>query len=300
MWASDDEGVAHNIKAATFALPNIAATLSHSAEAGYGTDGVSPDSGSATTSFTYKVVYADFENQPPSYLYVCIDGGCHAMSVDTSAAAALQDGNHRNGEQYSYSTPLSAGSHAYFFEASDGTDTARLPATGTLAGPSVSGQPPVLTVPGTITVNATSPAGAVVTYVVTATGGAVVVCAPASGSAFPIGTTAVSCTATSAGGHSTASFNVVVSGAAAQITDLLALVESFNLQHGIENSLDVKLQHVLDALNAAGAGDMTTACNKLNAFISQVQAQSGKAITPAQASQLIGACNQVKASVGCP
>ena len=138
------------------------------------------------------------------------------------------------------------------------------------------------------------------TYVVTATDAAVVVCTPASGSTFPIGTTTVTCTATSAGGQSTASFNVVVSGAAAQITNLLALVESFNLQHGIENSLDTKLQHVLAALNAAGAGNMTMACNNLNAFINHVQAQSGNSITPAQASQLIGACNQVKAAVGCP
>ena len=208
--------------------------------AGYGAGGVSPDAGSAATSFTYKTVYADFDDQAPSYLYACIDGGCHAMSVDTSAAAALQDGNHRNGEQYAYSTTLSAGSHTYFFETSDGTDTARLSGTGTLAGPSVSGTPPVLTVPSTVTANATSPAGAVVTYVVTATGGAAVVCTPASGSTFPIGTNTVSCTATSAGGQSTATFNVVVSGAAAQITNLLALVQSFNLQHGIENSLDVK------------------------------------------------------------
>lgn len=301
VWASDEDGTfQRNVRGATFELPNVAPTLSFSAEAGYGTDGVSPDSGSATTSFTYKVVYSDFNDQAPSYLHVCIDGGCHAMSVDISAAAALRDGNHRDGEQYSYSTLLAAGSHSYYFETSDGVDTARLPGTGTLSGPSVSGQPPVLTVPGTITVNATSPAGAVVTFSVTATGGATVVCTPASGSTFSVGTTTVSCTATNSGGQATASFNVVVNGAAAQIMSLLALVESFNLQHGIENSLDVKLQHVLDAVNAAGAGDMTTACNKLNAFINQVQAQSGNAMTPAQAGQLVGAANQVKAAVGCP
>ena len=138
------------------------------------------------------------------------------------------------------------------------------------------------------------------TYYVTATGGATVVCTPASGSTFPIGTTTVSCTATNSGGQATASFNVVVNGAAAQIMSLLALVESFNLQHGIENSLDVKLQHVVDALNAAASGNMAVACNNLNAFINQVQAQSGNAMTPAQASQLISAATQVKGAVGCP
>lgn len=60
---------------------------------------------------------------------------------------------------------------------------------------------PVLTLPNTITAEATSPAGAAVTYVATATDP--IVCTPLSGSAFPIGTTAVHCSATNSAGHTT-------------------------------------------------------------------------------------------------
>jgi HYR domain len=165
--------------------------------------------------------------------------------------------------------------------------------------------PPVLTVPANLTVNATSPSGAVVSYVVTATDAVdpspTVSCAPASGSSFSIGTTVVMCTATDASGNSShASFNVTVKGASGQIADLIALVTSFNLRQGITNSLDAKLQNVLAALSAAGVGDIATACNKLNAFINEVQAQSGKAITTLQADQLLAQTAQVKGALGCP
>jgi len=138
VWASDEDGAsARNVWSATFQLPNVAPTLAHSTEPGYGTDGVSPDAGSTTTTFTYKAVYADFNDQGPTYVDACIDGTCHAMTVDPAAAAPLRDGDYRNGEQYAYTTTLAASSHAYHFEAGDGTDTARLPAAGALTGPSV-------------------------------------------------------------------------------------------------------------------------------------------------------------------
>jgi len=70
--------------------------------------------------------------------------------------------------------------------------------------------PPVLTLPANITVEATSAAGAVVNYVATASdavdGAVPPSCAPASGSAFPLGKTTVSCTATDAAGNSAQSF----------------------------------------------------------------------------------------------
>lgn len=161
--------------------------------------------------------------------------------------------------------------------------------------------PPVLVVPANIAVDATSPSGAVVNYAATATDAVdpnpVVNCAPPSGSTFPVGTIAVTCNATDASGNSaTASFSVTVFGATEQIADLIDLVNSFNLRQGIENSLDAKLRNLL---SAAGAGNVTTACNLLGAFINEVQAQSGKAITTVQANQLISAANQAKAALGC-
>lgn len=69
---------------------------------------------------------------------------------------------------------------------------------------------PALTLPDDITAEATSPSGAVVTFTVTATGGGVITCTPASGSTFPLGTTTVSCTATNNIGSTTGTFNVTV------------------------------------------------------------------------------------------
>ena len=85
--------------------------------------------------------------------------------------------------------------------------------------------PPEITVPDDLTVNATSPSGAIVPYEVTASDDTdpspTVVCAPANGGTFPIGVTMVNCTATDAtGNQATASFKIVVKGAAEQLVDL--------------------------------------------------------------------------------
>jgi hypothetical protein len=65
-------------------------------------------------------------------------------------------------------------------------------------------KPPKVTAPKNIRVEATSPAGAIVTFVATATdpfdGTLVVTCSPASGSMFPIGATLVTCSATNSSG----------------------------------------------------------------------------------------------------
>jgi hypothetical protein len=71
----------------------------------------------------------------------------------------------------------------------------------------------VLTTPGTLTVEATSAKGAIVTYSVTSNNpSAKIVCNPASNSVFPLGPTTVRCTATlvATGEASSASFLVTV------------------------------------------------------------------------------------------
>ena len=162
---------------------------------------------------------------------------------------------------------------------------------------------PVLTVPGTITTNATSPAGATVSYSVLASDNLdpnpTVSCTPGSGSTFTIGSTTVTCAAADmAGNGASGTFQVIVRAAADQISNLIGLVQSFNLQPpGIANSLISKLQNALTSVNA---GNITDACNQLGAFINEVRAQSGKALTVAQANQLIAAANQIKAVLGCP
>jgi len=163
---------------------------------------------------------------------------------------------------------------------------------------------PVINVPANITVDAVSPAGAVVSYVVSATDGITpnlaVTCNPPSGSVFGIGTTTVTCTTADAAGNSaTASFTVTVLGAVAQVANVINTVVTFNLQSGIENSLDAKLQNVLAALNAAQGGDVVGACGQLGAFINETTAQSGKKLTVAQSNALIAAAQRIRAVIGC-
>jgi len=75
--------------------------------------------------------------------------------------------------------------------------------------------PPVLVLPANMTVQATSTSGTAMTFAATAndalTGAQMPVCAPASGSTFPLGTTTVNCTASDPAGNSSAgSFTVRV------------------------------------------------------------------------------------------
>lgn len=84
----------------------------------------------------------------------------------------------------------------------------------------VTGGAPVLTMPQEITADATSPAGAVVTYEVTATDSGVVTCTPPSGSTFPIGITTVLCTATNATGTASGSFPVTVLDGSGPVLDV--------------------------------------------------------------------------------
>jgi hypothetical protein len=82
-----------------------------------------------------------------------------------------------------------------------------------------------------------------------------------------------------------------------QISQLIALVRSFNLHAGIENSLIAKLNAAASAINVSDTG---SACQSLTDFINQTSAQSGKKLTAAQAIQLVNAARQIKTALGCP
>jgi hypothetical protein len=163
---------------------------------------------------------------------------------------------------------------------------------------------PIVTTPASLTANATSAAGAVVTYTATATDNLdpapTVTCAPPSGSAFPIGTTTVNCTGTDQAGNSSAqqSFGVTVKSAATQITDLKIKVNGLP---GVSANLKSSLTTKLDAAQQLLAqGNIVGACGKLKDFIQQVQGQSGKGLTVAQATALLADANRIKIVIGCP
>ena len=108
-------------------------------------------------------------------------------------------------------------------------------------------------------------------------------CANVAGPAwsFVLGTHVVSATATdnaSNTGSNSASFMVTVDA-----TSLCALVHAFVNNSGIANSLCVKLNA---ASAAAARGQLKTAQNNLRAFVSEVAAQSGKALTVSQSTLL--------------
>lgn len=83
------------------------------------------------------------------------------------------------------------------------------------------------------------------------------------------------------------------------LTNLATFVQTLNLSRGIANSLDMKLQSVLEALDAASAGDAPSACNRMDAFLNEVSAQSGKALTEQQAAQLVVLAEQVRVALSC-
>jgi hypothetical protein len=82
-----------------------------------------------------------------------------------------------------------------------------------------------------------------------------------------------------------------------EIEDLIDLVKSFNLPAGTENSLTTKLQN---ARAAIAANNIPATCDWLSSFINECQAQSGKKLTEAQASQLISTASAIKTQLGCP
>lgn len=126
--------------------------------------------------------------------------------------------------------------------------------------------PPAIEVPGSVIAKATSSAGAAVTYAASAIdsadGPVAVGCAPPAGSTFPLGTTAVVCSATnSAGNSATATFNVTV------VYDSLTLLPPINEAGSstFEKWYDIPVQFTLNGASA----EITDAPAQL--FLAQVQ-----------------------------
>ncbi|HJP94018.1 MAG TPA: hypothetical protein VJ875_18815 [Pyrinomonadaceae bacterium] len=92
-------------------------------------------------------------------------------------------------------------------------------------------------------------------------------------------------------------FNFQLSDSTAdQLNDLIALVRSFNLPAGTENSLVTKLQ---DALTALDLSDTASFCDSLTAFANASQAQVDKKLTADQVMQLVNLDNGIKSDRDC-
>jgi hypothetical protein len=152
--------------------------------------------------------------------------------------------------------------------------------------------PPMVSVPADIAVDATSPAGAAVTYVATATdlvdGTVIPKCSAVSGSTFPIGDTTVSCSAVDAHGNQSppATFNVHVRSASEQAANLADAV----IGVGTGSSLFNQMVNVQTDISA---GASSAAIADLKAFENHVRAQSGKSLPVATAEALISAAQRM-------
>jgi hypothetical protein len=184
---------------------------------------------------------------------------------------------------------IESGTHAGVIEASFAGIDGVLPASATGDLTVIESAPPVLQLPANITVNATGPTGAIVTYTVTASAGATVKCTPASGSMFPIGITTVNCTATSSAGTAKGKFTVKVLGAADQLVALVEKLRGMPLSSTVKAHLISFLQNEL-----AKPKKVRLICVVLDAFKLIVKLKAGSS-----GSAIIADINRIQAVIGC-
>lgn len=151
----------------------------------------------------------------------------------------------------------------------------------------------------TLTFNATSPAGAVVTYDVSVTDNVGVTslsCKPSSGSVFPNGNTLVECTASDAAGNSSSkSFSVTVLDAQIQQLNLLELVRSLHLQNGTAQPLINQLRAAYR--DAGTSGDVM--CKKLADFVDLVAKKQAN-MSPESADLITAEATRIMGALACP
>jgi subtilisin-like proprotein convertase family protein len=92
------------------------------------------------------------------------------------------------------------------------------------------------------------------------------------------------------------SLEITVPDAGQAIADLQEQVAGLGLSKGLTTALNSKLDEALEALDAE---DTAGACDSLQAFLNQVNAQSGKKLTEEQADELTAAANEIRILLDC-
>ena len=176
---------------------------------------------------------------------------------------------------------------------------------GPIGGNKIDLKAPTLNLPANVTVDATSPAGAIVTFRATAvdngSGLQSVSCSPASGNTFVIGQTTVACTATDIARNSAnGSFTVRVKGAKEQLGALIQkVVAATSLSPTAKALLLAKLQSLLASFDPANTAQRQAVCVGLSTFKSAVQLLAGHAMTQAQAAEWIADATRIRAVLAC-
>ncbi len=155
---------------------------------------------------------------------------------------------------------------------------------------------PVLVLPGSMTVNATMPSGAAVSYNASATDNVGVTsfgCAPVSGSTFAIGTTSVACNAADAAGNTASgAFSVRVLGAPDQIVNLIEYIRGTPLTDAQKTQLISVLQKAL-LTNSSGV------CSSIAKLIALVQMIPVRSLPADKAAHIIADLTRISAVIGC-
>ncbi|MEW6558142.1 MAG: hypothetical protein AB1349_12470, partial [Elusimicrobiota bacterium] len=101
---------------------NYSPTLSWTGEANYVSDGLDPETGVSTNTYTFRVKYTDADNDAPSTISVVILKGGTGISGSPFTMTAVDPGDttYTDGKLYTYSTALSAGyDYTYYFVSYD-------------------------------------------------------------------------------------------------------------------------------------------------------------------------------------
>ena len=161
--------------------------------------------------------------------------------------------------------------------------------------------PPTIVVPGHITVDATGPAGATVTYTATATDDLdpdpTVVCTPSAGSLFAIGDTRSRAPRpTPAATRRTRASLVTVLGAKEQLANLIGkVVDATHLPAAVKTQLTASLQSLVAGFDPTKPLQRKAACLTLRAFTTLVPFVA----PPAQAAEWTADANRIRAVLAC-
>jgi len=205
------------------------------------------------------------EGSASGMLYV-LHAGTGQLAWSTNVGAAIQRPDEQN-----ISQPLTG--------LAAGQGLLVVPAGKTVSAYFTDTTAPIIAVPDTITADATSPQGVIVTYSVSAAdpddAATTPVCLPASGSLLPIGTTHVRCTSVDTHGNTgSASFAVHIKGAREQVADLRSDLQALlpNLVKPASDKVRSAIDHLTKSLNSKFWADGSHLTNNGSPFFDEEKA----------------------------
>ncbi len=250
------------------------------------------------------------DTAPPTVTCDTADGVWHAANISIGCTA--RDGGsglaHAADASFSLSTTVPNGSE----DANASTESRQVcdlagncATAGPVGGNKIDLRAPTVYLPADMTVDATSPAGAIVAFIVTASDRAdpnpSVTCTPGAGSLVAIGTTTVPCRATDhVGNTSNRSFKITVLGAKEQLNRLIQkVVNASTLPPATKTQLIGRLQSLVAGFDPTNPVQRQAVCTALRAFVAAVQLLSGHGISPAQAAEWIADANRIRGVLAC-